>query len=155
MAVKKKTRKAPSKKTPPKKAKAVPVKGLSMSSASPSFTVGDLQKSLAWYRDVVGFAVEDRWEQEGKLTGVMLRAGDVTFMLGQDDWKKGRERKKGEGFRLYCETKQDVDALAKKIKAGRGTLDQEPHDEPWGTRAFSLTDPDGFKLTIARETKKR
>jgi lactoylglutathione lyase len=137
-----------------KKAKSVSEKGLSMSSASPSITTDDLQKSVGWYRDVLGFLVEERWEQDGMLTGVMVRAGDVRFMLGQDDWKKGRDRKKGEGFRLYCETKQSVDALAEKIKARGGTLDQEPHDD-WGTRAFSLTDPDGFKITIAGEAKKR
>jgi uncharacterized glyoxalase superfamily protein PhnB len=154
MVVKKKAKKAPSRKPRSKKAKAAPVKGLSMSSASPSFTVGDIQKSLAWYRDVLGFGVEERWEQDGKLAGVLVRAGDVRFMLGQDDWKKGRDRKKGEGFRVYLETRQDIDALAGKIKAHGGTLDQEPHDEPWGTRDFTLTDPDGFKLTIAREMKR-
>ncbi|MGE5715926.1 MAG: VOC family protein [Acidobacteriota bacterium] len=126
-----------------------------MSWASPSLTVGDIQKSVAWYRDVLGFGVEERWEQDGELAGVMVRAGDVRFMLGQDDWKKGRDRKKGEGFRIYCETKQDVDALAEKIKARGGALDQEPHDEPWGTRAFALADPDGFKITIVAETKSR
>ena len=155
MAVKRAKKKTSPRKTPAKKAKAAPTKGLSMSSASPSFTVGDIQKSLAWYKDVLGFRVEERWEKDGKLAGVMVQAGDVRFMLGQDDWMKGRDRRKGEGFRLYCETKQDVDALAKKIQAKGGTLDQEPHDEPWGTRDFSLTDPDGFKLTIAREVKKR
>jgi uncharacterized glyoxalase superfamily protein PhnB len=161
MAVKRTAKKAPSSKKSSKKAKTSPAKvrasaeTLKMSSASPGFTVNDLEKSLAWYRDVLGFVVEERWEEGGKLAGVSLRAGDVTFMIGQDDWKKGRDRKKGEGFRLYCETKQDVDALAGKIKARGGTLDQEPHDEPWGTRAFALTDPDGFKITIARETKKR
>lgn len=155
MAVKKPKKKSPATEKSSNKAKAPVVKGLSMSSASPSFTVGDIQKSLAWYRDVLGFAVEERWEQEGKLAGVMVRAGDIRFMLGQDDWKKGRDRKKGEGFRLYCETKQSVDALAEKIKARGGALDQEPHDEPWGVRDFSLTDPDGFKITIAAEAKKR
>jgi uncharacterized glyoxalase superfamily protein PhnB len=154
MAVKKKKKKVPSGKTPPKKAKA-PAKGLKMSSASPAFTADDLERSLGWYRDIVGFVVEERWEQEGKLTGVSLRAGNVSFMIGQDDWKKGRDRKKGEGFRLYCTTAQDVDALAKKIKARGGALDYEPRDEPWGTRDFALTDPDGFKLTIAAETKRR
>lgn len=138
-----------------KTAKTAPAKGLSMSWASPSLTVGDIQKSVAWYRDVLGFGVEERWEQDGELAGVMVRAGDVRFMLGQDDWKKGRDRKKGEGFRIYCETKQDVDALAEKIKARGGALDQEPHDEPWGTRAFALADPDGFKITIVAETKSR
>jgi uncharacterized glyoxalase superfamily protein PhnB len=153
MAVKKPKKKSPARKKSPKKAKSAPVKGLSMSSTSPSFTANDLEKSLAWYRDVLGCVVEERWEQDGKLTGVMVRAGDVRFMLGQDDWKKGRDRKKGEGFRLYCETKQSVDALAERIKARGGTLDQEPHDD-WGTRAFSLTDLDGFKITIAAETKR-
>ena len=128
---------------------------LKMSSASPGFTVNDLEKSLAWYRDVLGFVVKERWEQEGKVTGVALRAGGVTFMLGQDDWKKGRDRKKGEGFRLYCTTTQDVDVLAKRIEARGGKLDQEPRDQPWGMRDFALTDPDGFKITIGADTKKR
>ncbi|MGZ5425687.1 MAG: VOC family protein [Thermoanaerobaculia bacterium] len=153
--MKKTTKKASSKKNSSKKGKAAPAKGLKMSSASPAFTAGDLEKSLAWYRDIVGFVVEDRWEQDGKLTGVQLRAGDVTFMVGQDDWKKGSDRKKGEGFRLYCTTTQDVDALAKKIQARGAALDYEPRDEPWGTRDFALTDPDGFKITIAAEMRKR
>jgi len=161
MAANKRAPKAHSKNTPSKKAKAAPAKArpkpdmLKMSEASPSFTVNDLQESLAWYRDVLGFAVEERWEQDGKLTGVSLRAGDVSFMIGQDDWKKGRDRKKGEGFRLYCTTTQDVDALAEGIEARGGRLDQEPRDQPWGTRDFALTDPDGFKITIAANTKKR
>jgi uncharacterized glyoxalase superfamily protein PhnB len=147
--------------TPSKKTKAGPAKvrarseNVKLSEASPSFTVNDLEKSLSWYRDVLGLAVEERWEQDGKLTGVALKAGDVTFMLGQDDWKKGRDRKKGEGFRLYCTTTQDVDALAERIEARGGKLDQEPRDQPWGTRDFALTDPDGFKITIAADTKTR
>jgi uncharacterized glyoxalase superfamily protein PhnB len=124
-----------------------------MISAAPSFTVNDLQKSLTWYRDVVGFVVEERWEEAGELKGVQLRAGDVRFMIGQDDWKKGRGRKKGEGFRLYCRTTQDVDALAKGIVARGGRLDHEPRDQPWGAREFALTDPDGFKISIAKETR--
>ncbi len=85
--------------------------------------------------------------------GVSLKAGDVTFMIGQDDWKKGRDRKKGEGFRLYCTTKRDVDALARGIKARGGRLDSEPTDSPWGSRDFSLTDPDGFKITIGADVR--
>ena len=161
MAVKKTTRKATSRKTSSKTAKAAPATGraraktLTMSSAWPGFTVNDVEKSLAWYRDVLGFVVEERWEQEGKVTGAQVRAGGVSFMLGQDDWKKGRDRKKGDGFRLYCTTTQDVDALAEKIKVRGGKLDQEPRDQPWDMRDFSLTDPDGFKITIGAGTKKR
>ena len=126
-------------------------KSLALSSASPSFTVNDLEKSLGWYRDVLGFDVEELWKNdEGKVAGVSLKAGSVSFMIGQDDWKKGRDRKKGEGFRLYCETKKSVDDLARQIESKGGRIDSGPTDQPWGTRDISLTDPDGFKITIAR-----
>ncbi len=152
MAVKKaaeKKKKSPSRNMLPRGTKArATAETLKMNSASPGFTVNDLEKSLVWYRDVLGFVVEERWEQNGKLTGVSLQAGKVTFMIGQDDWGKGRDRKKGEGFRVYCTTTQDVDALARRIEARGGKLDQQPRDQPWGTRDFSLTDPDGFKITI-------
>ncbi|HYT31117.1 MAG TPA: VOC family protein [Thermoanaerobaculia bacterium] len=111
--------------------------------------MNDLEKSLGWYRDVLGFEVEEEWKDDGKVVGVSLKAGNVSFMIGQDDWKKGRDRKKGEGFRLYCETKKSVDDLARRIESKGGRLDGPPTDQPWGTRDISLTDPDGFKITIA------
>ncbi len=152
MAAKKTEKKAKPGRASSKKAKSGALK---MSEASPSFTVNDLDKSVAFYRDILGFVIEERYEREGKLVGVGLQAGNVHFMLGQDDWKKGRDRKKGEGFRIYCMTSQDVDALARKIQERGGTLDQEPRDQPWGMRDFALTDPNGFKMTIAADTKKR
>jgi len=169
MAKKKKAaRKAPKK--PAKKAAAVrkPVRRkasrpvlvkrhepetLRLGSASPGFTVGDIAKSLAWYRDVLGFVVGERWERDGKLAGAEVVAGAVTFLLGQDDWKKGRDRVKGQGFNLYCSTAQNVDAIAARVKAAGGALIQEPKDQPWGTRDFAVLDPDGFKITISSEFK--
>jgi uncharacterized glyoxalase superfamily protein PhnB len=160
MATKKKTKKTAAKSSPKKPKKAAPKKkaapaGLAITDVSPGITVNDLTKSLAWYTDVVGFTVEERWMKDGVLAGVSLRAGKATFMLGQDDWKKGRDRQKGAGFRLYCETSQDIDVLAKKIEARGGKLDQQPTDQPWGMRDIGLTDPDGFKITIAKMAKKR
>jgi uncharacterized glyoxalase superfamily protein PhnB len=127
--------------------------GLKMSSASPSLTVNDLDRSVSWYRDVLGFGVEETWKDDGKVVGVSLRAGDVSFMIGQDDWKKGRDRKKGEGFRIFCTTRKNVDEIAKRIKSKGGQLDNEPQDQPWGMRDFSVTDPDGFKITIAKNLR--
>jgi uncharacterized glyoxalase superfamily protein PhnB len=122
---------------------------LRLRAATPSLTVNDLQKSLTWYTEVVGFTVKERWERDGQLAGVELVAGAVSFYIGQDDWKKGRDRAKGEGFRLFCSTTQDIDALAAQVKAQGGTLVEPPHDQPWGGRAFAVADPDGFKITIS------
>jgi len=125
---------------------------LRLQSASPSFTVNDLEKSREFYCDVLGFQEGQRWERDGKLLGFELSAGDVVFMIGQDDFKKGRNRAKGEGFRIYCSTSRKVDEIAKEITARGGKLDEGPKDEEWG-RHFSVTDPDGFKITIANEKK--
>ena len=123
---------------------------LRLRSAGPSFTVSDIEKSLAFYRDVLGFTLKERWEQDGVLHGVEMVAGSVTFWLGQDDWKKGRDRVKGQGFRMYCGTSQDVDALAERIKAAGGTLTEEPKEPSPGAAATSrVLDPDGFTITIA------
>jgi uncharacterized glyoxalase superfamily protein PhnB len=122
---------------------------LRLRSISASFSVDDLEKSLAWYRDVVGFTIEETFEHEGKVAGASLVAGASHLFIGQDDGAKGWDRVKGVGFRLFLHTVQDVDQLAAGIKARGGTLDSEPADTPWGTRAFSLTDPDGFQFTVS------
>ena len=122
---------------------------LRLDSAGPSFTVNDIHRSLAWYRDVLGFTPKERWERDGALHGVEMVAGKVSVWLAQDDWKKGRDRVKGQGFRIYCGTKQDVDQLAARIVAKGGTISEGPKDEPWGGRDFAVVDPDGFTITIA------
>jgi len=123
---------------------------LRLRAVSPGFTVNDIGRSVAWYRDVLGFVAADEWRREGKLLGATVKAGAVELFLGQDDWKKGRDRRKGEGFRIYCSTAQDVDAVAARIKAAGGVLTHEPRDEPWGERDFGIVDPDGFKITISK-----
>src|SRR5467141_2000762 len=106
---------------------------------SPTFTATDLQRSIAFYRDVLGFVVGEEWREDGALLGCEMRAGSVVFMLSQDDFAKGRDRQKGLGSRLRCETAQDLDRLAAEVKARGGALDQEPQLMPWGERRFMIT----------------
>jgi lactoylglutathione lyase len=119
------------------------------SALSASLTVKDVGKSLAWYKDVVGFAIERKYEREGKLTAVALKAGDVRVLIVQDDGAKGWNRVKGEGFSLLITTEQNIDDIARRIKELGGTLESEPADMPWGPRVFRLQDPDGFKFAIS------
>ncbi len=120
-----------------------------------SLTVKDLPSSLAWYTDVIGFTLAEKYENDGKVVGASLKAGDVNILLNQDDGAKGMDRVKGEGFSLYFSTTQNVDDIARRIKDKGGTLLSEPTDMPWGARAFRLQDPDGFKFTISKETTER
>lgn len=124
---------------------------LRLRSMAASLTVRDLEKSIAWYRDVLGFVVGERWEEGGQVRGVQMKAGACDLMLGQDDFAKGRDRQKGEGVRLWVATVQDIAELAGRVKTSGWRLDREPSETPWGDWAFALTDPDGFKLTIIQE----
>jgi uncharacterized glyoxalase superfamily protein PhnB len=130
-----------------RKTSASKSKGFQLGSLAPTLTQNDLAQSLAWYCDVLGFVVGKRWERDGALVGAELQAGKVAVYLSQEDGKMG-ERTKGQGFRLYWYTDQNIDQIANGIKSRGGTLVTEPKDE-WGVRAFNLEDPTGFKITVS------
>ena len=117
-------------------------------SVMPSLTVDNLQESLDFFT-ALGFEVEDRWEENGVLLGGMLKAGAARIGLSQDDGKKGTDRKKGVGMRLYLEAGGDIDQIAAGVRAAGVKLTSEPHDTEWGTRAFEVADPSGFLFTIS------
>ena len=115
-----------------------------------SLTVKELQKSVEWYHDIVGFSIERQREREGKVVSVTVNAGPVRIALNQDDGAKGWDRVKGLGFSFNIRTEQDIDDLAKRVKEHGGTLAMEPTDMTWGARAIRLIDPDGYKITISK-----
>ena len=121
-----------------------------ISAIVPTLTVDDLQKSVAFY-EALGFAVDERWDEKGTPRGVMLRAGKTRIGLNQDDWKKGRDRQKGIGVRLSISTPGSVDEIATRLKNAGITLKSEPRDTEWKSRAFEVSDPNGFMLTVFSE----
>jgi predicted enzyme related to lactoylglutathione lyase len=124
---------------------------LRLRAIEPSLTVDDLKASLRFYTEVLGFIEGERWEDNGVLRGVMLKAGACSIGLSQDDWSKGRDRQKGVGFRIWCTTAQDVDLLAERIQAAGGRITEGPTTPDWGGRSLTVDDPDGYHLSIYRE----
>lgn len=113
-----------------------------------SFTVTDIEKSVDWYRDVFGLHLREAVEEDGKLAGAIFVAGQLKLFLSQDDFAKGHVRVKGQGFRIWLATAQDIDELAEAIRQRGGELLSEPEDREWGARDFSLVDPDGYNITV-------
>jgi uncharacterized glyoxalase superfamily protein PhnB len=116
-----------------------------------SLTCKEIEASIRWYRDVLGFTVAMTFEHEGELAGAVITAGDIRIVLNQDDGQLGWDRIKGQGFYLQINVASaaDVDAAAARIKASGGSLIDEPADRPWGVRMFQFRDPDGFKLGVS------
>lgn len=126
----------------------ISVKAISL---APAITVNDLDASLRFYQGL-GYAIDERWENEGKLMGAMLSAGNAHVNLSQDDFAKGKDRVKGIGFRMFFNTDQDLDEIAAAIKNAGIAVPDGIKSESWG-RSFTVTDPDGFKTTFFKESK--
>jgi catechol 2,3-dioxygenase-like lactoylglutathione lyase family enzyme len=114
-----------------------------------SLTVRNLDRSVHWYLNVLGFTVDRRHERDGRVIAVSLKAGAVRLLLTQDDGAKGVDRPKGDGFSLQITTRQSADELAARVREQGGILDTEPVTAPRGVRIFRLRDPDGFRFTIS------
>ena len=116
-----------------------------------SLTCKNLEASIRFYRDAIGFVVAQSYEHEGKVVAAVVAAGDCRIVLNQDDGKLGWDRIKGQGFYLQINVAgaSDVDETAARIKAAGGTLLDEPADRVWGARMFQFTDLDGFKLGVS------
>lgn len=119
----------------------------------PSLTVNDLHQTIDFYTKTLGFIVGERWEEGGVLKGVMLKAGACSLGFSQDDWSKGRDRVKGVGIRLWCETVQDINALAERIRRAGGVLTEGPTENTdMKMQSLALDDPDGYHISIFRKT---
>jgi len=115
----------------------------------PVFTVEDVKKTLRLYTAGLGFTVVEEDKKDGELRGVTLGAGEARLGFSQDDFSKGRNRVKGVGMRLYLETDQDIVALGRQAKSAGLKLDGDPAPLPWGPMGLTVTDPDGFRITIS------
>lgn len=149
-------KKAPAKKATAKAKSAAPAvkkAPAGHTSVAPGFTANDAKATLAWYTDVLGFKLAEEWIVDGVFRGGSLSHGAVTINVGQEDWKLGTDRKKGQGTRIYIQTPLDIDKYAADIKARGGVLEHEPADG-WGSRAFGIADPDGFKITFMSPRKR-
>ena len=121
------------------------------SNLSIGITASDMKKSLHFYRDGLGFEMMRNREEGGEIVFAALKAGSAELSIGRDDFKKGRDRVKGVGVRVWLRTKQDIVALANRVKAAGISLAGEPAPLAWGPMAFQLVDPDGVQITVVAE----
>jgi catechol 2,3-dioxygenase-like lactoylglutathione lyase family enzyme len=117
--------------------------------AVPFFWVEDLQRSLRFYVEGLGFALVHQWIDEGHLRWCWLKLGGAAIMLQEYQPGKAPNHKRGEGVSICF---QCNDALAIYHQATtRGLQPQRPFvgNRNWVT---ILTDPDGYKLDFESPT---
>jgi len=119
----------------------------------PFFNVHDMERSLRFYTEGLGFTLKNKWVDDGKLRWCWLQLGGAALML-QEFWKEGHHRNVPEtpvglGVSL-CFVCDDAIALYRELRS-RSIDAQRPFvgNAMWVT---GIVDPDGYKLFFESET---
>ena len=109
---------------------------------TPILNVSDMQRSLRYYRDVLGFSIAWEW---GEPTGFACVTRDQVeiFMC---------EQAQGVGCSWMSVFVADVDALHQQYLDSGAIIRQPPTTFPWGVREMNIEDPDGHRLRIGSES---
>lgn len=139
--------------------------------AIPYLRVSDMEKSLRFYRDGLGFEVTDRIEEGGRTFWARLVRDGVSVMLStgpvrrMDDGSREDDHEHDEhGQHIYHGPTsvvsgelnavtflyvEDADAAYEDVKARGVKPADAPADKDYGLREFLVRDPDGYYYAIA------
>jgi lactoylglutathione lyase len=119
--------------------------------------VGDLERSLAFYTDVLGMQLLRRREYpEGRFTLAFVGFGPETEGAAIElthNWDtNGYEL--GQGFGHVAIEVDDAYAACAQIKAKGGVVSREPGPMKHGTTVIAfVVDPDGYKIELIQHKK--
>ena len=117
----------------------------------PFLRVSEMERSVRFYIDGLGFTMKHEWVPEGKLRWCWLTRGGASLMLQEflNEGPSAPQGKLGEGVSL-CFQCEDAVALYREFRS-RGIEAAEPFvgNSMWVT---VLNDPDGYKLDFESMT---
>lgn len=101
--------------------------------------VADLKSAVEWYTTVLGFEVAAYWPPEAPDYAHFLTQSGATFAVMEAKGRGGR----------FNFTVDDPDALWDEVK-DRAVVVEPLFDTAYGTRKFTIADPDGNELGFVR-----
>ncbi len=97
--------------------------------------VSDLQRAIEWYTETLGFAVDATWPPDEPNYAHFRAASGAVFAIQEAPGRGGR-------FNFVVD---DPDALWERVK-DRADIVEPLFDTAYGTRKFTIADPDGNEL---------
>ena len=119
----------------------------------PFFSVSNMEASLKFYLDSVGFEMLNKWIDEGKLRWCWLQLGGAAIMLqefrkeGHDSWAPSCKVGEGVSINFICDDAIVIykGLIAKNMEASKPFVG----NNMWVTQ---ISDPDGYKLIFESYT---
>ena len=117
----------------------------------PLLWVRDIRRSIAFYRDRLGFAVVGQADTDGKLYWCRLERDGASLMLQQAEAEDALAESPGNGVSFYfvCD---DVDGLYAELSS-RGLQLQPPTVAYYGMKQLAVPEPDGYAIWFESSTE--
>ena len=116
----------------------------------PLLFVRDIQRSLRFYTEQLGFEVVGRAEAKGSLYWCRLKREGASFMLQQHDAPERFQSLPAPSVVFYfvCD---DVDAVFTEL-SGKGLTLTRPTEAYYGMKQLPVPDPDGYDVIFESRT---
>jgi catechol 2,3-dioxygenase-like lactoylglutathione lyase family enzyme len=117
-----------------------------------TLAVADVKRSIEFYRDQLGLAVEvDKAPQFGMIRVGGKNGGTIGLLsMELTDGAAAKSWTPQQRAAIHVEfSTEDLDALYNELKTRGVRFHTPPHDEPW-ERCMDILDPDGYTVEIAQ-----
>jgi catechol 2,3-dioxygenase-like lactoylglutathione lyase family enzyme len=119
---------------------------------TPNFVVSDIDRSLAFYRDVLGFEVTRRVPDDGPLLFASLQSGPIEIFLNApgpalEEYPAFKDRPIGGTLTQFIEV-TGIRAIHTSL-AGKVNVVMPLEKKWYGVTEFAISDPDGYLITFA------
>jgi len=134
-------------------------KPMKFNKITPNLVVADMEKSLKFYRDVLGFSVSQTVPDKAPFIFAWMKRVDADIFLnanmppqpGEPDLYAGKPVGGGT-LSLYL-VMEGIDDLYAKVQQEKVPIVVKMHKQFYGMKEFAVHDPDGYLLIFAEEEK--
>jgi catechol 2,3-dioxygenase-like lactoylglutathione lyase family enzyme len=116
-----------------------------LTSLAPQFLVDDLDRSMAYYRDTLGFEFGEPW---GGFYAIGLRDGLELHLKKGPKGTAGQDRKRDDEHLDAAVGVDGIEVFYSKCVANGAKIIRPLTSTDWGTKDFYIEDPDGNVISF-------
>jgi len=114
---------------------------------SPQFLVADLERSIEFYMQKLGFSMEFRYEDF--YAGIMKDGNSINLKSGNPSAEERKNKRENEDLDLVFSV-ENVDGLYNDLVNRSVEITQPLCERPYG-KEFYIADPDGYIIAFLEE----